>query len=345
MPKKRKNADGCKFLKSCCSSARHSLKPFKPESPPGIASDYIQLLEYILKNYPNEKIVLFCRASSKTNQKNTLPVQVADLKNNIQKMGGIIVDEYQFVDSGKLSFEHIKRHWKKAAKLARKHGAILVAESTDRFIRSNEFTHQNKNAPISVPEFEELAAATIGVRLATYLPPDEKMEIVCRHQAERKKRLGTQKKSGRHRKQRTTQETKSDIPILKECLKKGDSLRKIEQHHGIPRSTAWRKIKQINQILADEKRATKDGKNTQKKGVPLSVQARDISPWNQSITSCITAFPAETPMRELEQQPMVRYPYQYQHYKENLRLHRQAVFMAWCATLPNVLKPDTENVA
>jgi hypothetical protein len=88
-----------------------------------------------------------------------------------------------------------------AIRRAKKEGAIIVAESTDRFIRSKAFhTKNNPGAQPTQDEFLMLQRKADGVQLATILPPDTPWREVRGHQS-RRGQNGKQRRGGRPRKE------------------------------------------------------------------------------------------------------------------------------------------------
>lgn len=73
-----------------------------------------------------------------------------------------------------------------AIKLAKQRGAIVVAESADRFLRAHDYnTEKRPNAQPTVWEYERLVEAADGVSLVSILHPDRDWKRVRAHQTRR----------------------------------------------------------------------------------------------------------------------------------------------------------------
>ena len=70
---------------------------------------------------------------------------------------------------------------------APRYGAIIVAESTDRYLRHHDY-HADTTLLPTVGQFEDLKARAQGVTLATVLPPDATKAEVSSHQKKRGQR-------------------------------------------------------------------------------------------------------------------------------------------------------------
>lgn len=166
------------------SAAERRIDSKYPKSRPGKASDYIDHIEDLVKEYPGLPVVLWCRVSGRMQDyKGDLEEMKARDRQELEKLGTDIVGDCQAVVSG---WDEDRETLRVAARKARKAGAVLLAESTDRLIRSKAFhTKRNPGAQPTVQEFEELLRATQGVPLATILHPDTPWREVRAWQAKR----------------------------------------------------------------------------------------------------------------------------------------------------------------
>jgi hypothetical protein len=148
----------------------------------GKAGDCIQHLPELLRFTPGLKVFLWCRESTR-GQKANLPDQEAWCIRELQKLGASVVGQLARVESA----SEDERYWlRKAASRAKRLGAVLVAASTDRFIRNGHYHPSgDKDALPTIGEYEALVSATQGVPLATILPPDMPWEDVRGLQAKR----------------------------------------------------------------------------------------------------------------------------------------------------------------
>lgn len=104
---------------------------------------------------------------------------------------------------------------KELADYARRHGAVLLAESESRFVRSRQFhSINNPDAKPSDAEFAELAAVTGGATLAILDPPDaEASARIRRGMCTRAKRGGRPCSPGEMKARRNR-----EMPIALEML-------------------------------------------------------------------------------------------------------------------------------
>lgn len=116
---------------------------------------------------PGIKVVLCCRVSTDS-QKQNLADQEAYLKRIVEDAGGVVVGVVSYAGWGSNPF------WlEKAAAIARTFGAILLAETPDRFIRSEDY-HPSKrpDAQATDDDFELLRLFVGNVTLMTIVPPN-----------------------------------------------------------------------------------------------------------------------------------------------------------------------------
>ena len=133
----------------------------------GTASDFIsRCIDVIV---PGTLVVLCCRVSrDKQNRDGNLDDQERYLRQTLEAMGAVVVAVVRHVGPG------TDLGWlARAAKLAKKHGAVLVAESTSRFCRHPGY-HSSEwpDAQARESDLEDLPYFTEGVPLATLLHPD-----------------------------------------------------------------------------------------------------------------------------------------------------------------------------
>lgn len=131
------------------------------------ASTYIRHAKDEIR--PGDKLVLCSRVShSIQDHTGNLRDQEAGLRKSVEGLRAIVLKVWDHVGSG------VNPWWlANAAAIARKQGAKLVAESTDRFIRNPLYhSSKNPNAQARRLELEDLARVTRGLTLATLLHPD-----------------------------------------------------------------------------------------------------------------------------------------------------------------------------
>ena len=168
---------------------------------PAFASDYIHHFREIIR--PGTMLVLYCRVSGcEHNRDESLMRQIRHLRKAVARLGGYVIRVFPEVQAG-YSWNRV---WlSTAADFARRHGAILVAHSTDRFLRSADFhRYENPGARPNLGDFEHLQRAVGDVQLATFLPPDMPWQQVRSRETKRGLRLKPGVKCGRPPKPTTT---------------------------------------------------------------------------------------------------------------------------------------------
>lgn len=139
---------------------------------PAKASRYIGHIDGVVRS--GDKVVLWCRESSRTNKSHLADQEVA-LRAAAESRGAIVVDVVRHIGPG---YDHDHGDapcwWAavaRAADVAENHGAKLLATETDRFIRDPACFISPKSQPRE-SDFRRLAAAADGVSLATLAAPD-----------------------------------------------------------------------------------------------------------------------------------------------------------------------------
>lgn len=167
-------------------AAEHAARRIRPGNP-------LEFIKSISELRPGDRVLVVCRVSKECQRANLFD-QDDDLRCAVQERGGVLVAApFKIVTPGG------HPEWlSEAAKLARKHSAILIARDTSRFIRHPEF-HVTRN-PNAQPRDEDyrlmrLCADQYGPQtLMTLLPPDATLDEVRNHR--------TKGKSGRPKKRR-----------------------------------------------------------------------------------------------------------------------------------------------
>ncbi|MFZ0035118.1 MAG: helix-turn-helix domain-containing protein [Sedimentisphaerales bacterium] len=161
------------------NTKRRLREKFLPKSPPGKASKYIHHLDEYLKQHPDIEALIYGRDSTcAQNYKRNLKTQKKVLRRELgQRAIPIVSHYYNEVSSG---WVLDKKRWalvdavEEAKKLIKKGiQAVIVAPSTDRFLRNRDF--HTKERPDLLPteaEFEKLKELTCNIPLATLLHPD-----------------------------------------------------------------------------------------------------------------------------------------------------------------------------
>jgi hypothetical protein len=208
----------------------------------GKASKYIDPFQIC----PGDRFILCCRVSGREQKRNkNCEDQATNLRQIVSENGGSIVDVVSHVGTGWDSCWLIY-----AANLAKLHDATLLAESTDRFVRSPLYhSAKMKDEQARRSDLEGLRFDTAGVRLMTHLHPDSEPRHVRSYQ---RKRGQQQKgnKGGRRKKKRGKyfKSYKSNFALLKVKWMKiaGFSIREMAKHLERSSSTIQSWLRQVN---------------------------------------------------------------------------------------------------
>ena len=229
-------------------STRRRIEAKYGDTTVGVASEYIQDFSDLLAAKPGVKVVLYCRVSGREqNRKGNLRDQKTVRLRQLEDCGADVVAAYGEITSGwcddKLRFEV-------AADVARASGAVLVAESVDRFLRNIDYNNEkNQEAQPTVHEFESLLGRTKGVTLATLLPPAMPWKSVRGEQTKRGQQAKG-RKGGRPKAKRPGDKKEHRRVWLSRVLSMsahGVSSRVIAELIGMPRATVQRWIKRYGE--------------------------------------------------------------------------------------------------
>jgi len=211
---------------------------------------------------PGDKVIIWCRVSGRSQGLNGNPQnQATALRKVCEDCGAIVVDVFEIVgsglDTGEYGTEEHLGMLARAAAKARKEGAILLAESTDRFIRP-DFYHSNK-CPGALPrtrELDILQEMTLGVQLMTLLDPDAKPREVKRYQTKRGQLLknnkggrppGSEKEKEKNEPGYMKSRKERLLPKVLQLHNQGDSIRMIMRKTGLgSTSTVFEWIKRYS---------------------------------------------------------------------------------------------------
>ncbi len=187
------------------------------------------------------KARIYCRESTGMQRyKRNLDTYEKKLRSELEKRGIPIVGVHRVICSG---WMHDDR-WalKKAVRQAQKDTTgktVIVAPSTDRFLRNKFFTTKKPDTLPTEAEFEQLMELTGGVPLVTLLPPDMSPRKVRGYQT----RWGQQvkgNKGGRPKKNKPGYKKEIRLEKKPRALKYregGASITDIALYLGVPRPT------------------------------------------------------------------------------------------------------------
>lgn len=131
------------------------------------------------------QIYVRCPRGSTRAQKPHLQDQFTKLEIEVLKRGGVVATP-PHLPIGHIGHGSNPKWLTPYAKFAKKHGYCLLAESTDRFIRSPDYhPHKNPHAQPTERDYRRLRQATLGIKLVTLLHPDASYRQVRRYQTRR----------------------------------------------------------------------------------------------------------------------------------------------------------------
>ncbi len=219
-------------------SANRRLELKYPQSPIAKASDYFVHFTALIQDRPGIPRVLYCRVSGREqNRRGNLRDQSDNQHRTVGQHENSVQACYREIASGWELDDGMDRPTLAAAiATAKKIGAVLVVESTDRLIRSVEYSKKNQDVLPTVAEFDKLMRLADGVTLATLLHPDTSPGDVRSHQIKRGQRAKGHK-GGRPRitkpgeKKRRREEM---LPMVLHLHRVGESRREIAEWTGLP---------------------------------------------------------------------------------------------------------------
>ncbi len=214
-----------------------------PPNPPGRASRYIGRGDREIRL--GTPVIPCCRVSKRPQRyRGNLDDQEQGLREFVADFGGVVVGVVRHVGSG----------WDgpwliKAVARARMCGAVLLAESTDRFIRPLDYhSKRNPDAQATEEDLRCLRCWTKGVRLLTVLDPDASPREVRSWQRKRGQ-SAKGRKGGRPRSQPPPEQTpakypgykkdrrEAKLPAVLQRRARGESLRQIAEAEEVPVAT------------------------------------------------------------------------------------------------------------
>ncbi len=213
-----------------------------PDEPAGRrsfrASDFIHDLADLAGAGTVTAVVLWCRVSARVQARTgNASDQEANLRRALQRLGIPVVAAFLHVGPG---WDLHGGRLAQAVQRAREHGAILVAETTDRFLRHPGYhSRENPDARPTEAQFRELARLAGGVVLATHLDPDASPAEVRRYQALR----GQQAKGSRggrpklHEAGYKKRRRERLRPAVLRLWQSGRSVREIARRVRVPQTT------------------------------------------------------------------------------------------------------------
>ncbi len=203
--------------------------------PTAKASDYISPLTV----NPGDVFVRCARCSTRS-QRQHLTEQLTVLEQEVLKRGGVIYTPPS-LPVGHVGNGSDPSWLTPYAEIAKEHGYSLLAESTDRFIRSGDYhPHNNPHARPSKSDFIRLRRATLGVALVTLIHPDAAFREVRRHQT-RRGQIAKGKTGGRPVRELAGYKKQRREELLPEALElkaQGTSIKKISKELGVAYMTA-----------------------------------------------------------------------------------------------------------
>ncbi len=189
---------------------------------------------------PNRKVVVYHRVSGGgQHNPGSFAWQRRMTKEYVKKRGFEVIDTFENVTCGRY-FSH-RPKLKKAIALARRHGAIVIAPTRDRFVRAIGYRGPHETDVPTRGQYEELLRLADGVPLATILPPGNSPDIVRSVQSHYGQ-VAARNKGGRPRKKPCSPgEMKArrlkELPLVEELYRQGWTYGEIAEEVGRARST------------------------------------------------------------------------------------------------------------
>ena len=167
------------------SSNSGSLR--KAQAP--IASEFISHLKALSKAHPKKTVIWYGRVSTDLQRPNLREARRFETE-RLRKLGWRVIATSCECANGSIWEERPWLH--RAIALARKHGAILVANSRDRLLRADGFWRSNSSDTLSSADYDELGRISNGVTIATITHPDKsgRPSQIKRGQKEKKRAGG-----------------------------------------------------------------------------------------------------------------------------------------------------------
>lgn len=139
-----------------------------------LMTEYVSWWREIEEQSNSRKVVLYCRVSARSqNHRGNLDNYEVFLRKRMKQNGTTkVIRVFREVASGWAWND--RSEFREACRFTKKHGAILVAFSVDRFIRSRSY--HSKDNPFVQPsedEFEYLQFVAEGITLATVYHPNK----------------------------------------------------------------------------------------------------------------------------------------------------------------------------
>jgi DNA invertase Pin-like site-specific DNA recombinase len=220
------------------SAARRLLWTCGPQES-AVASNFFRHLEDVMRK-GCRLFVIYCRVSERMqNHKGNLRDQMKLLRSLIEYQGGTVVDVFGEIAAGwELRNEPDKRSKLfDAIAAAEKVGAVVVTESTDRYLRHPLYTAMDQDLQPTLRQFQELQQKANCVMLATLLHPDASPRKVRGHQSKRGQQVkgkkgGRPKKPGHMKRRR-----KNLLAEVRRMREAGNSLGVIAKQTNVPKPT------------------------------------------------------------------------------------------------------------
>ncbi len=231
------------------SALRRIELKYGRKSKPAKASEYLHHLDEYHEKHPDIQAEIYCRVSERMQgYKHNLDTYEKKLRRELQKRNIPVVGCFREICSGwVLNDDRFALVY--AVKKAKKHKAkittVLVASSSDRFLRNKYFTTKKPDILPTEAEFEELKKLTCDVPLVTLLDPDMPPNKVRGYQS----KWGQQAKGnrgGRPKKNKPGYKKQIRLEKLPRVLRmhnKNISLGDISAVTDIPKPTVWYWIK------------------------------------------------------------------------------------------------------
>ena len=216
------------------------------KSKPAKASEYLHHLDEYHKQHPNIRAIIYCRVSIRLQEDTTHNLDTYEklLRRELKKRKiPVAVRCYREICGGwilnedRLALVHAVEEAKNHK--GRKRTTVIIAASSDRFLRNIDFTTEEPDIIPTEAEFEKLIELTCDVPLLTFLPPDMSPKKVRGYQIKWGQKAkcnqgGRPRKKTPGYKKRIKEEK---LPTLKQLYKEDKTPSHIAKRLNIPYTT------------------------------------------------------------------------------------------------------------
>lgn len=220
------------------ATARRRVASGRPSSTIARPSDFIWSFAFLAAQTPGIKVVIYARVSGRAQRTRSLQRQIDYARRVVEAAGGEVVSVFSEVASGWVADPKGRPQLEGAARLAAASGAVIVATTVSRFVRSADFdTRTNQDAVPTDYEMLSIMRLVGGkVDLATILNPDATPSEVRAFESNRGGNRGGRPKTKYAGYKKDVQKAK--MPLLLDYFLRSGSKKDAAKRAGVARTTA-----------------------------------------------------------------------------------------------------------